>query len=526
MAPGGQTGSVIRPLGFLLCLAPLLPAAPAVPNPATVAILYNSSSADSKAIASYYAGARKIPEENLIGLPLPEKEEITREEFNSKILEPLKAEYDKRGWWQRQKDNAGNLVPVGTKIRILTCIFGVPSRVAARAGDPKMKPGGPPPIQTSEAAVDSELALLGVEGLPIAASLKNPYFKADANVATNGLPMTLVGRIDGPSRAICERMIRDAIETEKTGLWGMAVIDIAKKYGSMDAGDPWLETIVRSNRETGIPTLVDRFPDTLPTNYPLRDVASYYGWYDWHVNGPFVNPSFRFKKGAVAVHLHSFSAAQLRDPSKNWCAPFLSRGAAATLGNVYEPYLEMTHHFDIFQARLMAGYTLVEAAYMAVPVLSWQNVVLGDPLYRPYLHIDGSGERVDADREYRAIRLATMRWKDDPKQLDTMLREAADRMKSGVILESQGLLKAEQRMTADAAMDFQRAKLYYTDQADRLRMDMHVAAIDRAGGRNASAIKILRGARTIYLNLPEAVAAQAWLNIMDPPAPPPSQPKK
>jgi uncharacterized protein (TIGR03790 family) len=526
MVPGGQTGSVIRPLGFLLCLAPLLPAAPAVPNPATVAILYNSSSADSKAIASYYAGARKIPEENLIGLPLPEKEEITREEFNSKILEPLKAEYDKRGWWQRQKDNAGNLVPVGTKIRILTCIFGVPSRVAARAGDPKMKPGGPPPIQTSEAAVDSELALLGVEGLPIAASLKNPYFKADANVATNGLPMTLVGRIDGPSRAICERMIRDAIETEKTGLWGMAVIDIAKKYGSMDAGDPWLETIVRSNRETGIPTLVDRFPDTLPTNYPLRDVASYYGWYDWHVNGPFVNPSFRFKKGAVAVHLHSFSAAQLRDPSKNWCAPFLSRGAAATLGNVYEPYLEMTHHFDIFQARLMAGYTLVEAAYMAVPVLSWQNVVLGDPLYRPYLHIDGSGEKVDADREYRAIRLATMRWKDDPKQLDTMLREAADRMKSGVILESQGLLKAEQRMTADAAMDFQRAKLYYTDQADRLRMDMHVAAIDRAGGRNASAIKILRGARTIYLNLPEAVAAQAWLNIMDPPAPPPSQPKK
>jgi uncharacterized protein (TIGR03790 family) len=526
MVPGGQTGSVIRPLGFLLCLAPLLPAAPAVPNPATVAILYNSSSADSKAIASYYAGARKIPEENLIGLPLPEKEEITREEFNSKILEPLKAEYDKRGWWQRQKDNAGNLVPVGTKIRILTCIFGVPSRVAARAGDPKMKPGGPPPIQTSEAAVDSELALLGVEGLPIAASLKNPYFKADANVATNGLPMTLVGRIDGPSRAICERMIRDAIETEKTGLWGMAVIDIAKKYGSMDAGDPWLETIVRSNRETGIPTMVDRFPDTLPTNYPLRDVASYYGWYDWHVNGPFVNPSFRFKKGAVAVHLHSFSAAQLRDPSKNWCAPFLSRGAAATLGNVYEPYLEMTHHFDIFQARLMAGYTLVEAAYMAVPVLSWQNVVLGDPLYRPYLHIDGSGERVDADREYRAIRLATMRWKDDPKQLDTMLREAADRMKSGVILESQGLLKAEQRMTADAAMDFQRAKLYYTDQADRLRMDMHVAAIDRAGGRNASAIKILRGARTIYLNLPEAVAAQAWLNIMDPPAPPPSQPKK
>jgi uncharacterized protein (TIGR03790 family) len=526
MAPGGHAGSVIRSLGLLLCFAPLLQATPAVPIPASVAVLYNSSSPDSKAIATYYAEARKIPRENLVGLPLPDKEEITREEFNTKILEPLKSEYDKRGWWQRQKDNAGNLIPVGTRIRILTCIFGVPSRIAALPGDPKMTPGGPPPIQTSEAAVDSELALLGIEGLPITGSLKNPYFKADANVAVNNLPMTLVGRIDAPSRAICERMIRDAIEAERTGLWGMAVIDIAKKYGTMEAGDPWLESIARTHRETGIPTLVDRFPDTLPTNYPLRDVATYYGWYDWNVNGPFVNPSFRFKKGAVAVHLHSFSAAQLRDPAKNWCAPLLARGAAATLGNVHEPYLEMTHHFDIFQARLMAGYTLVEAAYMSVPVLSWQNVVLGDPLYRPYLHIDGSGEKVEPDREYRAIRLATMRWKDDPKQLDTMLREGADRLKSGVMMESIGLLKSEQRMTAEAAMDFQRAKIYYTGQVDRLRMDMHVAAIDRAGGRSASAIKILRGARTIYLNLPEAVAAQAWLNIIDPPSPPPAQPKK
>lgn len=514
---------MIRPLGFLLCLASLLEAAPVAPNPATVGVLYNSSSSESKAVATFYAQARKIPEENLIGLPLPEKEEITREEFNTKILDPLKAEYDKRGWWQRQNDNAGNLVPVGTRIRILTCIFGVPSRVAALPGDPKMTPGGQPPIQTTEAAVDSELALLGIEGLPSAASLTNPYFKSDSPISESQLPMTLVGRIDGPSRAICERMIRDAIETENAGLWGMAVIDIAKKYGNTKAGDPWLEGIVKSNRETGIPTLVDRFPETLPTNFPLRDVSLYYGWYDGNVNGPFLNPSFRFKKGAVAVHLHSFSAAQLRDPAKNWCAPLLARGAAATLGNVYEPYLEMTHQFDIFQARLLAGYTLVEAAYMALPILSWQNVVLGDPLYRPFIHINGTGEKKDADREYRAIRLAAMRWKNDLPQFEAMLREGAERLKSGVLMESIGLFKAEQRMTAEAAMDFQRAKLYYTGQTDRLRMDLHVAAIDRAGGRNPAAIKTLRGARTIHLNLPEAAAAQAWLNIIDPP---PAQSKK
>ncbi|MCW1913609.1 TIGR03790 family protein [Luteolibacter sp. GHJ8] len=516
---------MIRQIGLLMCLIPALQAAPAVPVPESVAVLYNSSSSESKAIATYYAEARKIPEENLVGLPMPEKEEVSREEFNTRILEPLKAEYDKRGWWKRQ-EHEGKLIPISKKIRVIACIYGVPSRVAAQPNDPKMVPGGAPPLNTTEAAVDSELALIGNEDLPLPNALINRYFKQDLSVFDTNMSTTLVGRIDGPSRAICERMIRDAVEVEKTGLWGMAVIDIAKKYTNTELGDPWLESIARANRETGIPTLVDRFQDTLPTNFPLRDVVSYYGWYDWNVSGPFLNPTFRFKKGAVAVHLHSFSAAQLRDPGKNWCAPLLARGAAATLGNVHEPYLEMTHHFDIFQARLKAGYTLVEAAYMAVPVMSWQNVVLGDPLYRPYLHIDGTGDKAEADREYRAIRLATMRWQNDPRQLDAMLREGADRLKSGVIMESLGLMKTEQRMTAEAAVDFQRAKVYYTAAPDRLRMDLHIAAIDRAGGRNDSAISILRGARTLYANLPEAVAAQAWLNVIDPPSPPPAQPKK
>ncbi len=508
--------------GILILLTAPLFAAPALPPPESVAVLYNSASADSKSLATFYAKAREIPEDQLIGLKLSEGEEISRDEFNKTILEPLKAEYDRRGWWERRKDAAGNLQPVKNRIRILACMLGVPSRISALDSDPKMKPGGQPPVNTSEAAVDSELALLGMEGLPIAASLKNPYFKMEKTVAESRLPMTLVGRIDGPSLGICQQMIRDAVETERTGLWGMGVIDIAKKYAEVDAGDPSLENIVRMNDSRGIPTLVDRFPDTLPQNYPLRDVACYYGWYDWNVSGPFLNPSFNFKKGAIAVHLHSFSAAQLRDPGKNWCAPLLTRGAAVTLGNVFEPYLEMTHHFDIFHERLLAGYTVVEAAYMSVPVLSWQNIVVGDPLYRPYLHIDGDGETAEPDREYRALRVATLRWKDDPKEYDTMIRDGADRLKSGVLIEALALHEIEMGKTAEAAMDFQKAKNYYTEKADRLRMDLEVAAVDRAGGRNAAAAKTLRGARTLYMNLPEALAAQAWLNIIDPPAPPPA----
>ncbi|MDB6079146.1 MAG: hypothetical protein JWO82_2893, partial [Akkermansiaceae bacterium] len=299
----------------------------------------------------------------------------------------------------------------------------------------------------------------------------------------------------------------------------------SKKYPQ---GDQWLEAIIKEHVKMGIPTLIDSFPDTLPTNYPLRDMAIYYGWYDWNVSGPFLNPNFRFKKGAIAVHLHSFSAAQIRNPQINWVAPLLDRGAAATLGNVYEPYLEMTHHFDIFQDRLLKGYTLVEAAYMAVPVLSWQNLVLGDPLYRPFLHLDGSGEKADGDREYRAFRLATDRWSADPAKLESMLHEAADKLHSGVVAESIGLSDVAQGLVGLAPVEFQRAKSLYTAPADKLRMDLHLISLKRNSDDakvREEAIPMLKQAKENYKTIPESAAAAAWLNIVDPPAPPPAKAK-
>lgn len=487
-----------------------------------VAVLYNSASGESKALAEFYASKRNIPAENLVGLKLPETEEISRADYNKLLLAPLTKEYDERGWWQREKSPQGQLVPVQTNIRFLVCMRGVPSKIAADPSLPQPKPDEKAWIEANAAAVDSELALIGLEGLPTKSSLNNPYFKTEKSFIESGLPMTLVGRIDAPSLTICQRMIQDAVDTEKTGLWGMAVIDMAKIFEQAKEGDPALENIARYHREKGIPTIVDRFKETLPLNYPLKDTAIYFGWYDWNVSGPFLNPTFKFKKGAVAAHLHSFSAAQLRDPSKNWSAPLLARGAAATLGNVYEPYLQGTHNFDIFQARLLAGYTLVEAAYMALPVLSWQNIVLGDPLYRPFLHLDGSGEITDEDRPYRAMRLATLRWKDDPRQLDAKLREGAEKLKSGPMMEAIGLMNVGQRKTGEAAQDFKRAKLYYAAKPDRLRMDLHIAGMDREAGRTASAIKILRGAQTLNLDTPESAAATTWLQILEPPA----QPKK
>jgi uncharacterized protein (TIGR03790 family) len=523
---------MLRALLFLL-IAPVVFAAPRDPILQSVAVFYNSAIPESEGLARRYIIARGIPEDNLVGLSLPDKEEITRGEFETLLRKPLAAEFDRRQWWVRSRNEQGQMQMNRTRIQFIVCMRGVPSRVLETSPPPPADAPAVPATQryfeNASASVDSELALLGLEGYPTKAQVNNPYFKKDSAISEAGLPIFLVGRIDGPSFEVCRRMITDAIAAEKIGLWGMAVIDVANKgkgNEGLKLGDTWMDATATALANEGIPTLVDRFDSTLPLNYPLKDTAVYFGWYDWNVSGPFTNPSFKFRPGAVAVHLHSFSAAQLLNPNKNWCAPLLNKGAAATLGNVYEPLLHLTHHFDIFTERLLAGYTLAEAAYMSAPVLSWQHVVLGDPLYRPFLRLDGSGDKEPTDAAYRALRIARMRWAKDASEREKQLRLAASRMKSPIIMEAIGLDLMERKQSARAALAFRDAKAIYTSNVDKLRMDMLVAALDWEGQRKAAAIKTLRDAKLRYSHLPEVEAAAAWLNIIDPPPPPPAAPKK
>ena len=185
--------------------------------------------------------------------------------------------------------------------------------------------------------------------------------------------------------------------------------------------------------------MVDRFNDTLPKNYPMSEAALYYGWYDANLSGPFLNPKFRFRKGAVAMHLHSFSAQQLSNPTQNWSAGLLEKGAAATIGNVYEPYLQLTHQFDTMHERLLAGFTWVEAAWASMPVASWQAIVLGDPLYRPFLHFDGTGKHLKVDSDFVTQRMAALKWGDKPDEMRKQLQEASERTRSGTLSEAVGL---------------------------------------------------------------------------------------
>jgi len=510
----------------------LASAGPAPIMPSRVVVLYNSAVPESVALAKSYQQARSIPTVNLIGLEMPDREEITRQEYDDLIRKPLRDEFEKRVWWRLAPAEGNVEVAVENRMQVMVCMRGVPLKiarvVAAEAAEKKPAAAGEKPqveqplAVANEASVDSELSILSWSGHPLNGPLKNAFFESKQGIEDVSLPyLMLVGRVDGPNYAICERMIRDAVATEKHGLWGRAYIDLAQFHPE---GEAWLRACAFQSADAGIPVIMHPWKEVFSKNYPMAEASTYFGWYEWNACGPFAQGNFRMRPGAVAVHLHSFSAATVRSETSNWCGPLLARGAAVTLGNVYEPYLGMTHRLDLLQDRLLQGFSWIEAAYASIPVVSWQGVVLGDPLYRPYLHMGGTGEKRAEDRSYRALRVAKLLYHEQDTKMLREIERIGREKKNALMLEALGLLHVQRKQEAQAQRFIAEAKSYYALPADRLRCDLHVIGMDRDAGRTGMAIKQLREAEILYAEIPEVESIKSLRAIIDPPPPPPPPP--
>jgi hypothetical protein len=147
--------------------------------------------------------------------------------------------------------------------------------------------------------------------------------------------------------------------------------------------------------------------------------------------------------------------------------------------------------------------------------------VLGDPLYRPFQHLRGSGVKREGDTEYRALRAAALQWMVDPQEQQRQLEKASARMKSGTLAEAVGLELLEEKNSAAAATWFRNAKLNYLKSEDKCRQDINLIGIERAANRKDAAVRGLQEALVTYGSFPEAEALRAWLLIVDPPPPPP-----
>jgi len=358
------------------------------PLAARVVLVANRNDPDSLRIARHYAEVRGVPADNLITLPLSQAETVPWREFVDTLWEPLRAALVAQRWIDATISEARDAVgrrrfaPYGHRITALVVCRGVPLRIAA---DPQLLTEVPPltkraEFRTNAGSVDGELSLLAAPNHPITAYVPNPLFQNDRPTALQRGEVVKVSRLDGPTVADALALVDNAVLAERDGLLGRAYIDLANRDRN---GDAMLEAAGRMLEAAGFETVVDRAPATMPPTAGGEAAAWYFGWYAADLDGPFAVPGFRFPPGAIALHIHSFSAATLRDPAHGWTGPLVARGVTATVGNVYEPYLMLTHRPDLLARALLRGDTLVDAAYYALPPLSWQAVLIGDPLYRP-----------------------------------------------------------------------------------------------------------------------------------------------
>lgn len=488
-------------------------------------VVYNKNFPGSETVSAHYVTQRSIPSSHRIALDCPPKEEISRAEYRTTIEAPLQRLFTENGWWELQELGTTRRV-LSNKIHVIVLIHGVPLKIKdSRPAEASSTLAGK--RQSDGASVDSELAWLGNFNKQLNGWVQNPYFRSeDAFGDTDQAEHLLVGRVDGPSVAECRRMIDEASEVERTGLWGRAYVDLAQKNEpGYKIGEDWLKNIIAQCDRDGIASVVDFNPATFPQYYPMNDAALYFGWYTRNANGPFLNPEFRLKKGAIACHIHSYSASTLRSTTNEWVGPLVDKGAAGVLGNVYEPFLSATTHLDIFFRRLLEGFTLIEAASMATPYLSWMSVVVGDPLYRPY---DGFRTyepaffRKDHDVHHKTYHVATKLWSNEEHRYSEKLLSATKNHKTGYYYEAQASRLRNLNSFNRAMTMLTLAKAQYpTSPEDQLRVELQMVAVEWQRNNKPKARSLLRDiqANRLYKDLPSLQSAKALLNQFDPPGP-------
>ncbi len=352
---------------FLLLAAAVSLAAQTGEN---VLLVVNGADAASREVGEYYRQRRSIPVKNICTLSTASDEEIDWPTFEQKIERPV-GDYLKKNALQE-------------KILYIVTTLGVPLKVKG-AGSGMM---------TESAAVDSELTLLygtlkGVKHERMG-MVHNPFFmKRDELFQHGRFPIYLVTRLAAYDVHDVKAMIDRALVARNRGRF---VMDLSS---SDDAeGNSWLRTasiLLPSDR-----TFTDESPKVVTLQ---KDVIGYASWGSNDQHRKIRDLGFQWLPGAIAAEFVSTSARTFKRPPDNWTyttwddrlhffggspqgliADLIHQGATGASGNTYEPFLSGCVRPDYLLPAYYQGRNLAESYYLAMPALSWQGVVLGDPL--------------------------------------------------------------------------------------------------------------------------------------------------
>jgi uncharacterized protein (TIGR03790 family) len=335
-----------------------------------ILVLANKNSPKGLSLAHYYMKKRGIWSGHMLELDITDREVCSRTEYNNQIAKPVRK-------YLNTTDNR----------MLFSCIvlmYGLPLKISPTIDQ-----------KDSGASVDSEIALLYQDNYPLSGWRKNPLFqKQDQEKDRISLAeILMVSRLDGPTAQSVKRIIDDSFLAEKTGLSGTAYFDARwkkendQKNAAYHYYDQSLHQIAEMmTQQNIIPVVLDEDEEVFQER-ACPDTALYCGWYSL---ARYVD-AFDWRPGAVGYHIASTECTTLkRQTSKVWCKMMIQKGIAATLGPVDEPYVSAFPPPALFFSLLTSGkFTLVESYMASLPHLSWQMVLIGDPLYNPFQNRSG-----------------------------------------------------------------------------------------------------------------------------------------
>ncbi len=337
-----------------------------------VLIVANQSSPVSKSIAEYYARKRAVPAANVCYIRTDTAEEIPRARYNSQIAAAVS-----------RCLVSGGLVE---KILYIVTTLGVPLRVEGQEG-------------ADIAAVDSELTLLysSLKGRThrIEGAWPNPFFQqTDAAFSHPAFPIYLVTRLAGYDFADVRGLIDRSLAAGDRGR-----IYLDKRDSGERTGDDWLQTAA-----IRLPAGRTVLEDSETVLYKQREAIAYASWGSNDSNRRQRMLGFEWLPGALLTEFVSTNARTFERPPAGWnisswkredrgkwfmgspqtiIADYIHEGVTAVTGHVSEPKLGFCPRPEILlPAYIVRKRNLAESFYLSIPALSWQNIVVGDPLCR------------------------------------------------------------------------------------------------------------------------------------------------
>ncbi len=355
----------------MLGLAPGLgPSRMSAQTPENVLIVINDNSPVSRTVGEYYARRRAIPMRNICRIRPAVDEEIPRALYDTEIAAPIARCLESGGLME--------------SILYIVTTQDVPLRIRGTGG-----------LSGESAAVDSELTLLYSDMKrgaphPLAGSVANPLFRrTNAKFAHPEFPIYLVTRLAAYSYDGVKAMIDRSLLAANRGKF---VIDLARTGNQ--AGDDWLRAAADLLPKDRV--VLDETSTVLRNQ---KDVIGYASWGSNDRNRHDRFLGFQWLPGAIMTEFVSTNGRTFKQPPKDWnistwgtpklfffgspqtmTADYILEGATGASGHVDEPFLNMTPRPEMLLPAYYSGRTLAESYYLAIPRLSWQNIVVGDPL--------------------------------------------------------------------------------------------------------------------------------------------------